>query len=480
MPLDTSHPQATSQEQVYLKIRDVIGGEDIVKAASQRYLPMLSGQNTTEYDGYLQRASFHEATGRTVSGLAGAIFRKPPSVDWPNEEMEARAEAISHDATPFDSFAKHVTTEVIKLGRHGVLVDAPAVEDGGEPFLVSYSGESIINWQTAVVDGRQALVKVVLKESTREPKTTDEYEGQDVERFRVLRLARGPEGLVYFVQVFRKESDDKGAVSFVLETSVIPTSRGKSFDFIPFTFFGPTTLLPAMEQSPILGLVNMNLSHYRSSADIEHGAHFTALPTIVLIGELAGSGDETAGAKIKIGPGAAIHLKGDGADAKMLEYTGQGLEALEKRLERKEAHMAVLGARLLEDQKSGVEAAETVTLRHRGENSMLASISDTVGRGLSQSLTWMGRWMGVDKPVPVDLNKDFFGQPMGEQGMVQLVAAWQSGGIGLEALYHNLREGERIPADWTFEDYQKDINDNGPTILGGEDDFEDPDPEGDE
>jgi hypothetical protein len=161
-----------------------------------------------------------------------------------------------------------------------------------------------------------------------------------------------------------------------------------------------------------------------------------------------------------VGSAVAWQLE-PGAQAGILEYRGQGLGALERRLERKEHHMAVLGARLLEDQKAGVEAAATVRLRHAGESSLLAGIADTVGRGLANALAWMQWWAGGESGgVRVSLNKDFTDAPMGAEEMVRLIASWQQGGIGRRALYHNLKQGERLPDAMTFDDWQADI-DNG-------------------
>ena len=59
----------------------------------------------------------------------------------------------------------------------------------------------------------------------------------------------------------------------------VPLKHGDPLTFIPFQFIGPTSVTPAIEKSPILDIVDVNLSHYRTSADFEHGAHLTALPT---------------------------------------------------------------------------------------------------------------------------------------------------------------------------------------------------------
>ena len=52
--------------------------------------------------------------------------------------------------------------------------------------------------------------------------------------------------------------------------------------------------------------------------------------------------------------------------------------------------------------------------------------------------------------------------------MLDLVNAWQQGGIGGEALFHNLKAGERLPEAMTFDHWQRDIRENRPNgQVGG-------------
>lgn len=58
-----------------------------------------------------------------------------------------------------------------------------------------------------------------------------------------------------------------------------------------------------------------------------------------------------------------------------LEFKGDGLETLERALDRGERLLAALGSRLLEPAKRAGEAAEAVELRQSSESSVLASLA---------------------------------------------------------------------------------------------------------
>lgn len=463
MSVDARHPEYTAREGQWQRIRDCMEGEDAVKTASTKYLPKLTGQDENEYYGYKSRALFYNATGRTLEGLVGALFRKDPVVDAP----DAVKEEIDKDATltgcPFVTFAKIIAADVTSAGRSGVIVDMAAV-GAARPYMRRYSEMQIINWATQVVDGHEKLTMVVLSEVINE-RAEDGFKIEQKEKIRVLRITGDDEADfkagTYVQDIWRKrESNETTQETWIKADTLIPQVRGKPLEFIPFQFFGPVKNSPTVERPPLLDLADVNLSHYRSSADLEHGAHFTALPTPWVTGA-------ASDAEMRIGSGVAWMLE-DGASAGMLEYTGRGLDALEKRLERKEAHMAVLGARLLEDQKAGVEAADTVRMRHSGQNSVLAAIANGIGEGLSNCLEWYQVFLASTKTdATVAINRDFGAVAMSPQELAELVKAWQSGAIGGEVLFHNLEKGERLPDDMSFESWQEDVQQNGATAAMG-------------
>ncbi|HMP83957.1 MAG TPA: hypothetical protein PKA41_14760, partial [Verrucomicrobiota bacterium] len=83
MPVHSTHADFDANAAAWLRARDVFAGEDAVKAAGERYLPKLDSQTTDEYSAYKARASFFNATARTVDGFVGLIFRREPSVKLP-------------------------------------------------------------------------------------------------------------------------------------------------------------------------------------------------------------------------------------------------------------------------------------------------------------------------------------------------------------------------------------------------------------
>ena len=467
MPINTPNYSAFNRQ--WSRIRDAIAGEDAVKLRAGEYLRRPDSMTAQDFAQYAKCATWFPATGRALSGLVGSIFRKEPKLEVPDTKP---LDDITGSGTPFNVFAKGLTNEVLAMGRAGVLVD---VDGDGSSYLARYNAESIINFRTVYFDGKQHLAMVVLREVREVPKPEDRFTLETKERYRLLELSRaeGKEGLIYTVSVYEKKANTRYGEEFELvEGPIVPTRRGKPLDFIPFTFFSPNDLGPTIEQSPILGLVDMNISHFRTTAELENSVWFAGSPQLVVSGRFAGGADEVP--EFSVGSNRALVME-EGGKAEIIQSEAES--ALREAMEDKERRMAVLGARLLEPQQSGnPEHHDSVALRHRGEDSILANLSDTVSRGLTRCLETFYWWGGKESPkVSVKLNKDFIPAAMKPSEMIRLVEAWVNGGVGGKALFHQLQRGEQLPAEWTYDDYLKDLEMNGKAAMDLDFAFDDDD-----
>ena len=90
MDVNSTHPDYDAAAPQWSRARDVIAGEDAVKAAGERYLPRLDSQSDEEYLAYRQRASFFNATAWSAEGFIGLIFRRPPFIKIPESNARPR------------------------------------------------------------------------------------------------------------------------------------------------------------------------------------------------------------------------------------------------------------------------------------------------------------------------------------------------------------------------------------------------------
>lgn len=459
MAVNAKHPEYSKNLTKWQLMRDALAGE----VAKEKYVPKLSDQEAEEYSAYVGRAEFYNATARTQVALTGLLFAKPPKVELP-EALKTIAENVSLDDDTLEALAKNIADECLSVGRCGVLVDLPSVEKSDyskleaerlnlRAYATLYKAENIINWKTAKINGSNVTSLVVLAETYAEP-TDDEFVDKIKTRYRVLDLHDG----YYRQRVF---SETK-AGNFEVVSEIYPSANGQKLEYLPFTFFNVNDLKTSVEKPPLLDLAKVNISHFRSEVDLEHGAHFTALPTPYITGYQG----ETEG-KLKIGSTAVWAINSSDAKVGFLEFSGAGLSTLENRIAVKEKRMSILGARLLLDEKKTAEATETLQMRKSGENAVLTSVAATISEGIVSFLKDIAFFENiVGENLIYEINTDYNLTMIEPQLLAQIIAGIQSGDIPNEVLYDALLKGELMPETiQSYEDYQAKLEQARPQVT---------------
>jgi hypothetical protein len=405
--------------------RDAFEGQGAIKAAGESYLPKLTEQSVAEYNAYKNRALFYSITNKTVSALVGMATTKAPTLTYPTD-MDAYFKDDS--GVQFYEILAKALSENLLLGRYGLLVDRP--KNGGKPIISGYEAESIINWR---LDDLGNPTLVVLTETIEVQDPTDTFLVTHETQYRVLRLEEVEGKSTYTVELFDK---DEKSVS-----KIVPLNTGLQMDYIPFYAVNPMGVGWHNVKPPVLDIVDINISHYRSSADLEHGRHFTGLPTPVI------SGVDTK-SKMAIGSTTAWVLPDKDARAYFLEFTGQGLLSLEKALTEKQSQLASLSARLIGQSSNGSEAAETVRLRYTSETASLTSVVRSVEALLNRVYKTVARMEALDETaVSVLIDKEFLSSKMSGAEIKTFVDSYLAGGISKETLVFNLRRGDALSPD---------------------------------
>jgi len=484
MPVNTEHRDYIRMKAKWQRCRDVAAGMDAVHEAGSLYLPMLKDQTSAAYAAYVQRADFYNATWRTVTGLLGLLFRKPPVIEVP-DAVAKLLEDVDGAGQPFQLLLQAISENALIVGREGILVDHPTAPEGAtradalllnlRPTIQLYRAETIISWKLGRVNNKTVLVRAVLKEEEEVAAADDEFKTKAEPRWRVLDLLdhwepvpagappdNTPPSKRYRQRVFKQKAT--ATVNKAAQTSadfeqmgeaIYPTMNNRHMTFIPFIILGVDTMTVEVDTPPLIDLVDVNLSHYRTGADYAHGCHFSGLPTLFLAGLKMENPDE----QIYIGSEKAIVTSNENAKASFIEVNGD-FPALKEKLDRAEKQMAILGARMLEPQIKGVEAADTAAIHRKGEESTLSSIAQAISFASTQALKWFTEWAGADPAnVKVELNRNFSAVPMTPTMLAALLSGWQQGAPGFsdQSLFDLLKIGEIVKEDATLEEEQARI-----------------------
>ncbi len=457
MGVDTKSQSFEIMEPDYEELSIIRQGERAVKASGERLLPALGGQTPDEYEKYKDRGSFYNALKKTIQAMVGSLLRKDPIVEVP-ADMEDMLDRITVDNKGFDELARTVSDGVVTFGRIGLLVDKDDQADS-EPYVAVYSALNIINWRTEIIDGQEKLVLLVLREQVAVADPTDIYEVETVWQYRVFRLINeymDDQGQlvelaepILEVAIYR-DSDDTGTGIVQYGDTMYPEILGAPLDFIPFEFIGSLDNTPEPNEPPLLDVANLNIAHWKFSVDLAHGLHYTALPTPWAVGF-------NTDQELYVGGTKAWVTEEPGGSCGYLEFTGSGLKAIESYLNKLETQMATLGAQLLQDRRTGVEAAETARIRQTSETVTLITISKSISDGLTKTLQMVEMWRGSEpsEDTSVTMNTDFIETKITPQEITALLQTLLAGKISLDTFLYNLKEGEMFPPDREIDDEKK-------------------------
>lgn len=412
--------------------------------------------DSEDYQSYLQRAQFFNATGRTLDGLLGLAFRKEVEIKVPDFAKEL-IKNVDGKGTSLSVYLTNIFKEMIITNWGGILIDMPMTngnmsqlsfeQSNLSAYMTSYNAEQIKDWRWEVVNRKIKLKYVILEESVE--KKIGRYKGVLETQYRVCEL----DDYGFYRQIIYNQDREKIG-------EVYPQSSKGKFTEIPFYFL--TKKNP--EKPILLDISNVNLAHYRKSADIENGAHWTGVPTPYVSGateETENINGEEVAKPLHLGGSRVYFLADPSARMRYLEFSGQGCNLLRNMMIDDEERMSILGTRIISSEKKGVEAAETAQIHRAGENSILASISNQLCVTFKELLPLFIEWSTgkaiTENEIVIKINTDYDTKRMSAQEITAIVQAWQGGGIARKDLFECLRDGEVIEAARDFDTMVSEI-----------------------
>jgi hypothetical protein len=452
------HPEYEYWRPEWTKIRDAIAGEREIKRKGAIYLRPMKGADNDQYAEYLDRAVFYNMSGQTLSGMVGQMFRRPPTIrNLPtpggiiarapdggqeiispaSDKFTTQLQRFAKDGTTHQGFAKTAAMEQIGLGRFGALVDVTATASSApQSYVVGYAAENIVDWTVEDVDGFYVPTRILLREFERvdehaTPSQNNPWigrEGSDTTgagsvrsagRKRdkqaqaradaVVRPTRFTSSYAYrtiYRELVLEFLPDRTRVykQYVYVEDPLgqardvftPNVRGQTLDFIPFVFFGAASNAADCEKPPLLDIVDLNLKHYRTYAELEHGRFYTALPTYYAPGN-----QDNDAAEYHIGPGTVWEVP-SGETPGILEFKGEGLKTLERALNEKEQQIAAIGGRLMPGMsKSTSESNNQSAMREANEQALLLNVV----LSLEDGMTMLVRYWLMFRDIPLSADR---------------------------------------------------------------------------
>jgi hypothetical protein len=374
MTVSDRHPEYTADREVEWRLmRDSYEGESAIKRRNILYLPMpgawkaMTDGGTSAYLAYITRARYPEIVSSAVRGMTGVIHGQEWQIELP-PGLEYITESATADKMPLEMFSRRITTELLLTGRYAVVTDAP--QGGGDPYLVGYGAETLINW-----DETQDFYAF--------QETVNRRDGMSWDKVLVTRVFELVDGL-YVQRVF----DDN-----VLVEEIEPKTRGGvRMDFLPVAVGGAMDLDLKPDAPPFIGVARSALAHYQLNADYRMALYMAYQDTLFIY-----NATEKPSA---VGAGVVVALQsseiGKDVRAEYLSPSGQSIQAHERAMDREQQSAVRSGAQLFDNTPRGQESGEARRLRFSAETATLATIAGSSAAILERALRNAAIMAGAD------------------------------------------------------------------------------------
>lgn len=452
-------PEYQRASALWAKVRDVCRGPQEIHSKGKRYLPEPDPDNPQRNEEYRKRAVFYAITGHTENGLIGLAFRRSPTVTAIDKLAYLKTH-VDGSGTSIYQQSQSVLGSVLETGRHGLYVDYNS--DTKQAVILSYRAEDIINWRTARINGRHQLVLIVLRECIEEPQG---YGFNDVIQYRELTLEDGR----FICRVWRQSADSG---PYVVDAEYTPSPLGGGYwAEIPFMFVGAQNNDATIDESPLLPLAELNLGHYRNSADYEDSLFFCGQVQPYLSGLDTEWRDHLQQQGLVLGSRSPILLPVNGtygyAQAQPNMLAKEGMDS-------KRDYMVALGARLIEPNRA-IKTATQAEGEQIAATSVLGICCANISQAYTQTMKWCAYYLGVkDAEVGYQISQEFISKVMDAGLMSSMVAAWQSGAMRDSDLVRLLQKFDVIdPSDDPF-DVIDELHNRPPLMKDKTDDHSQP------
>jgi hypothetical protein len=481
MPASDQHKLYVKNKDIRKLVRDCVAGSDAIKTARRtdsteqggiynsmgsQYLPVPnpdddSIENQDRYAAYRARATFINFTGYTKDGLMGMVARKPTEIDL-HASIKYAEFNVNGSGLSLQGMTQSVIGNLLETGQDGLLVDFPMSAGGTQmqtaglnSLILQYPAESIINWREQTIDSVKTPVMISLAEEVQKV-AADGFSVDDVTYTRVLSLNEDGD----YIQRLYNEHDQL-LVNDAGEADIfIKKADGSNWKKILFVPVGSENNDLKPDKPTLYDVAEVNVGHYRNSADFEESSFLVGQPTPVFAGLTQHWIESVFKGGVQIGSRAGVMLP-EGASASLLQANENQMPSAG--MDRKEKQLVKIGAKIISD-AGGVETAEASKIKFAGQNSKLGLIIINTELAFNQCFEWMMEFEGSTGENVFNINKQFYEATVDPQLLVAQMQLLERQVIAKTDVRRTLRKGGLLEHDRTDEDIEGEVEAVSPVI----------------
>ncbi len=447
-------------------VDDACAGSIQVKKAGDKRLPRpnptdTSKANKDRFDQYKKRAVYENVSGHTLRGLTGAAFRKAAELDVPTIIDYVKTDIDGSGLSIYQQ-SRDCVGATLK-GRSILLVDYPSVEGKQASAADITSGKirattmlidkrNVKNWRTVKVGAAHKLALAPIFERIEEP-TEDGFGVELVDQYRVLKLINIEGSYVYTQEIWRK-NDENGQWLLFQSPVIIKDGSGAAWDVIPIIFVGPNNNDLKIDDSPMYDLAEVNLAHYRNSAEYEDSIYMIGQPQPWMSGLTEEWRNHLEKEGIYLGARTPWLLPENGS-AGLLQAEPNTIA--KEGMDQKENQMIALGARMLTP-GAVIKTVSEAESKAEIEHSVLSLAVSNVSAAYTQCLEWMLRFMNSSGKVSYKINQEFTKPAIDAQMLTAITGLSVAGKLPDGDLFNSLKKHELIDPEKSNEDIKDELD----------------------
>ncbi|MCK4776976.1 MAG: DUF4055 domain-containing protein [Actinomycetia bacterium] len=408
--VDTPLPAYVKFMQVLNSLNTLMGGTRAMQNARTLYLPQEKEEELGDYNNRLARTYLVNYFKRTIEKLGGEIFSKPVQVpEEMDEDLKTILDNVDNNGNSVTQFSYTGFKKGLHQGIGHILVDYPQIKlkkEGGVTFFLDEEDDTwkpwtkanekelnfrpnwvlidsrqIIGWRTENIQGKETLTQVRIQEEVNEP--VGDYGQKVVKRIRV-----------FTPKTWEIHEQDEGGDWELIKTG------SNNLGYIPLV----TVYLGEKYQSmvvnpPLEGLGDLNIAHWQSTSDQRNILHYARL--VVYFGK--GLAED-----IKIGPNRFILTDEPDADLKVVEHSGNSINAGRQDIVDLETQMSMYGLTYMMPRSGSITATERAIDKSENDSALKAwalSWQDGINNAVKMTADHLG--IVSDDLPEVTVNIDF-------------------------------------------------------------------------
>lgn len=401
----------------------VLGGTETMRAAGEQWLPRHPAESPGSYTTRLGRATLNNYLEHTISHLAGRAFVEDIKVlDDVPDEIKELLDDVDLQGNELETFASRWFHASLSKGFSHCLVDYPTLDanedgsprtladdraSGARPYLVHICPENVISAACAMVNGKEMLTRLVIRETE-----VDHVGFAEVHHDRI--------------RVYTADGVNFGHVQiWELEEAPKPGQKEKwrldeEYDYglkvIPVVTFYARRDGFMLSKPPFMDLAFQNIAHWQSSSDQRNILTVSRFPMLAV----SGASDEES--IIRVGPNQVLMTSDSSGKFYYVEHTGAAIEAGRQDLQDLEEQMASYGAEFLKAQPDRNTATSRAMDSAEAQTPLGMMVLSFEG-AIAQVFDLMAMWMELGEPggnVEIDCDAELEGGTQWEVQALQL------------------------------------------------------------